>query len=514
MISGKNLIEGKWEHNSNAEQFQTVNPKTNESLSVAYQQASNDQIDLAVNAASESFDFFGSTTFNERVFLLESIQEGMHSYKSEIIATYRAESALPEGRANGEFQRTIDQIQSFIQLLNEGSFIAASIYTKGPDLRKMFYPIGPIVVFGASNFPLAFSTAGGDTIAAFAAGCPVIVKAHPYHAGTSELVAQVIIKAIKKCNLPLGIFSHLGGKSHEVGSLLVSHPLIKGVGFTGSFSGGKALYDLVQKRNEPIPVFAEMGSINPIFILENKLKKDCSVLAEDLAQSVTLGTGQFCTNPGLIVICDPSGTINLAKKISESITDLELPPMVHSNIQKQYDKQLATLKTKDKLDALYSSESCSATIGSVKAFKFLNDHSLREEVFGPFSLVVECNSTDEILNLAASLEGQLTITLLGETSDQQVSKKLLSLLKTKAGRILFHGVPTGVAVIQTMQHGGPYPASTDSRFTSVGTDSIYRWLRPVAFQDCPNDLLPDALKNENPLKLERKVDGKMNSAAL
>jgi len=513
MINGKNLVAGKWEHNSNAERFQTVNPKTGESLAIHFQEATTDQISASLNAASECFESFASTSFKDRVLFLGSIQEEMQRIKPEIIATYQAESALPEGRANGEFNRTIDQIQCFVELLNEGTFTDASIHTQGPDLRKMLHPLGSIVVFGASNFPLAFSTAGGDTISAFTAGCPVVVKAHPYHAGTSELVAQAIIKAVEKCKLPLGIFSHLGGQSHEVGSQLVSHPLTKGVGFTGSFSGGKALYDLAQKREELIPVFAEMGSINPIFILEDKLKSDSS-LAEALTQSATLGTGQFCTNPGLIVVCDPSGDFNLAKKMSSILEDLELPPMVHSNIQKQYDKQLVTLKANGTLETLYISPSCSAAIGTVKAAKFLSDQSLGEEVFGPFTLVVECKTNDEILKIAASLEGQLTTTILGKTSDHEVSKSLLSKLKSKAGRILFQGVPTGVAVTQPMQHGGPFPASTDSRFTAVGTDAVYRWLRPVVFQDCPNDLLPDVLKNGNPLGLLRKVDGKMTSAAL
>jgi NADP-dependent aldehyde dehydrogenase len=513
MISGMTLVAGKWEDNSNAEIFQTRNPNTDLLLPEEFQQSTTDQVNRSVSAASDSFEFFAHTSFKNRILFLKTIQEELRLAQSEITATYQQESALPEGRANGEFQRTLDQIQCFVELLEEGSFIDASIHTQGPDLRKMLYPIGPIVVFGASNFPLAFSTAGGDTISAFAAGCPVLVKAHPYHAGTSERVAVAINKAIEKCKLPSGIFSHLGGQSHSVGSQLVSHSLIKGVGFTGSFSGGKALYDLAQKREEPIPVFAEMGSINPIFILENKLKTD-SNLAEGLAQSVILGTGQFCTNPGIIVVCDPSDSVDFAKEVSDAIEGAELPPMVHKNIQKQYDKQLRKINEGEQVDALFFAKSCKAAVGLVQASKFLTDSSLADEVFGPFTLVVKCKSNDEMLKVAASLEGQLTTTILGENSDQEVSKKLLSKLQSKVGRILFQGVPTGVAVTQPMQHGGPYPASTDSRFSSVGTDSIYRWLRPVAFQDCPNELLPDALKNENPLGLERKIDGRIISSAL
>lgn len=513
MINGKNLVAGNWESQSDSIKFQTINPKTQEALAIDFQQATSDQISRALEAASESFELVAALRLTDRIRFLECIQKEMQLIQSEIIATYQMESALAEGRANGEFQRTMDQIQRFIELLQKGDFVKASLHTGGPDLRKMFYPIGPVVVFGASNFPLAFSTAGGDTISAFAASCPVVVKAHPYHAGTSELVAQAIAKAVKKCELPKGVFSHLGGQSHDIGSKLVSNPLVKGVGFTGSYSGGKALYDLAQQREEPIPVFAEMGSINPIFILEAKLKSDSS-LAEAIAQSVTLGTGQFCTNPGLIVICDPSGQFDLAKKISDRMEDLQLQPMVHSNIQTQYDQKLSSLEGSIKLNTFFKSKTCSAAIGSVNAAQFLSDHSLMQEVFGPFTLVVECKNEEELIAVGASIEGQLTATILGEPSDAGVSKKLLSKLKSKAGRILFQGVPTGVAVTEAMQHGGPFPATTDSRFTSVGTDAVYRWLRPVAFQDCPNELLPDALQNENPLGIQRTIDGKLTTDAL
>jgi len=513
MISGKNLVAGKWLHSQDAKRFKTVDPILDKPLPYDFQEATSHQISAALEAASKSFELFAHTSFKQRAAFLESIKVELDVLQEHILTTYTTESALPEGRAKGEFQRTKDQIQRFIELLNEGSFATASIHTQGPDLRKVLHPIGPVVVFGASNFPLAFSTVGGDTISAFAAGCPVVVKAHPYHAGTSEWVAQAIANAIEKSKLPLGIFSHLGGQSHEVGSQLVCHPLTKGVGFTGSFSGGKALYDLAQKREEPIPVFDEMGSINPIFVLEHKLQSD-SGLAEALTQSVTLGTGQFCTNPGLIVACNPSGKIDLSSQIKKHLEGMQLPPMVHSNIEKQYNKQLSLLKLNDKLNSIHTSESCLAAVASVKAAQFLKDKSFSEEVFGPFTLVVDCKTVDEVFEVAGSLAGQLTATILSETKDYETSKGLLIKLQSKAGRILFEGVPTGVAVTQSMHHGGPYPASTDSRFTSVGTDAIYRWLRPIAFQDCPNELLPDTLKNENPLGLQRSIDGKLTSAAL
>lgn len=513
MITGKNLVAGNWEHSESSTVFQTVNPKTKTALGINHQEATTIQIETAVQAAASSFEVFAESSFEDRAIFLKTIQEELQQQKSEILSSYQEESALPEGRAEGEFQRTISQIQSFIELMDNGSFSEVKIHTQGPDLRKMNFPLGPIVVFGASNFPLAFSTAGGDTISAFAAGCPVIVKAHPFHAATSELVAQAIAKAVAKCRLPLGIFSHLGGQSHDVGGQLVSHPLIKGVGFTGSYSGGKALYDLAQKREEPIPVFAEMGSINPVFILENKLKSDYS-LAESLAQSITLGTGQFCTNPGLIVICDPSGAHDLAVEISKHTASMNMPPMVHDSIQNKYDKQIVDFKSSGLLKSMHHSSTCSAVIGSVGAQDFLYNKNLSEEVFGPFTLVVNCNSADQMLAVASALEGQLTVSILGDPSDKGIAKVLLSKLRTKAGRILFEGVPTGVAVTDAMQHGGPFPASSDSRFTSVGTDAIYRWLRPVAYQDCPDNLLPDALKNKNPLGLQRNVNGKITGSEI
>jgi NADP-dependent aldehyde dehydrogenase len=344
MITGKNLVGGVWESSASEVVFKTVNPNTKEQLTTSFQEATSDQLSQAVEKASAAFEVYSTSSFQMRAQFLSAIQEEIKNNSNEILAIYQAESALPEGRAKGELQRTLDQIERFISLLNEGSFSQATIHTQGPDLRKVLFPIGPIVVFGASNFPLAFSTAGGDTISAFAAGCPVVVKAHPYHAGTSELVAQAIQTAIQKMKLPHGLFSHLGGESHAVGSALVAHPLVKGVGFTGSFKGGKALYDIAQKRSEPIPVFAEMGSVNPMFILENKLKTD-GTLAADLASSITLGTGQFCTNPGLIVLCDPENKSGFIDQIRKEINEIPLPPMVHANIEANYHEHLTALET-------------------------------------------------------------------------------------------------------------------------------------------------------------------------
>ena len=512
-MTGKNLIAGHWESNNQSNTFQTVNPKDKVSLPTLFQEATHLQIESAVQQAALRAQEMAKWSSVKKANFLSSIKAEIEANSANIIEMYQMESALPEGRSKGELQRTLDQIERFVELLQEGSYVQPILHTTGPDLRKMLQPIGPVVVFGASNFPLAFSTAGGDTISAFAAGCPVIVKAHPFHAGTSELVAQAILKAIEKCKLPKGIFSHLGGHSHAVGLQLVLHPLIKGVGFTGSFKGGKALYDSAQKRQNPIPVFAEMGSVNPVFVMQNRLESDEN-LPSALAQSVTLGTGQFCTNPGLIVICDPESKTNFGAALAKQVNELQLPPMVHASIQNQYDFQVESLKTNSALTALYFSAQCSAAIGVTTTTNFLKHSMLSEEVFGPFTLVVECVSVEEMKTVATHLEGQLTATLLGNDKDQKDLEALLPWVQEKVGRILFEGVPTGVAVTQAMHHGGPYPATTDSRFTSVGTDAIYRWLRPVSYQDCPQNLLPAALQNENPLHLMRKVNGIVTSSAI
>lgn len=514
MISGKNLVNGNWESSKDSVQFYTLNPHNQKPLPTAFEEATEDQIQRALVGATESFELFRTTSFEARAEFLITIQHELQAQKDEILIQYQKESALPQGRAEGEFQRTLDQLQRFIELLKKGNFADIKIHNQGPDLRKMLLGIGPIVVFGASNFPLAFSTAGGDTVSALAAGCPVIVKGHPYHAGTSEWVAHCISNAVQKCKLPPGVFSHLSGASHEVGSRLVAHPLTKGVGFTGSFKGGKALYDLAQKRAVPIPVFCEMGSINPIFILENQLQTEAGVLVKDIAQSFLLGSGQFCTNPGLIVIHDPSEKNHFYTHLCNEIKEVELAPMVHPNIEKHYLQKLNELIEKNLLNAIFQAENCAAAIGKVEASDFIRYSNLAEEVFGPFTLVVCCKTSEELVEVAHALQGQLTATILGSTSDLTQAKNLLSILSLKTGRLLFKGVPTGVAVTQAMQHGGPFPATTDPRFTAVGTDAIYRWLQPIAFQDCPQELLPEALKNENPKGLVRSINGELTTEAL
>jgi NADP-dependent aldehyde dehydrogenase len=388
------------------------------------------------------------------------------------------------------------------------------------DLRKMNVALGPVAVFGASNFPLAFSTAGGDTAAALAAGCPVIVKSHPMHAGTGELVASAIIKAAEKTGMPNGVFSNLNSSGIEVGQTLVEHPDVKAVGFTGSIRGGRALYDLAAKRNEPIPVFAEMGSINPIVILPKALQNRAKEIAKTYAGSITLGTGQFCTNPGLIIGLKSEGLNNFVNTLADEIVKIEPSCMLHPNIAGAYETNKAKALSQKGLEVLAGYENDVApnyarqVVTTVEGDTFLNNPTLHHEVFGPYSLVVQCENETQLETVISNLEGQLTGTIISDDNEIKVYESIVNTLQNRVGRIIFNGVPTGVEVCPSMQHGGPYPASTDSRFTAVGVDSIKRFVRPFSFQNWPNELLPDELKNENPLGISRLVDNVKTTAKI
>ena len=471
-----------------------------------FTKATEYQVDNALEAAATAFVEYSQTSLKKRQEFLAAINKQLTSKREEILIAYQEESSLPLGRAEGEFGRTQGQIQSFIHFLERGEFLQAAIDrpTEGAALRKMLHPIGPVAVFGASNFPLAFSTAGGDTISAFAAGCPVIVKAHPFHPLTSALVAQAIQAAVEETQLPKGVFSHLQSDEHLLGQLLVKHHLLKGVGFTGSYKGGRALYDLAQKRVNPIPVFAEMGSINPMILYPSALKK--SNLVQQLGDSITLGGGQFCTNPGLLIAVGDTNTLDAFEAaLSKYLKKKEAHPMVHLSILTRFKDQLQLLGK-----SLNKCEGKEAFLGVTTAKDFVESEVLKEEVFGPYSLLVRCENNAQVEEILESIDGQLTITLLGE-EDLPKMKRILPLAQQKAGRILFEGVPTGVAVTQTMTHGGPFPASTDGRFTAVGTDAIYRWLRPVSYQDCPSELLPLPLQDSNPWGIPQRINGTLIS---
>jgi NADP-dependent aldehyde dehydrogenase len=522
MITGKNYI-GNVLASTGKMNFKTFNPQNNTENEIVYTEVSDLELQKAVELATEAYKVFKDVSGIKKSEFLNEIANQIEALGDELVKTYCSETGLPEARAIGERGRTIFQLRSFANLVKEGSWVEATIDTAQPnrqpipkvDIRKMYIPLGPVVVFGASNFPLAYSTAGGDTAAAFAAGCPVIVKSHPMHAGTGELVASAIIKAASKTGMPNGVFSNLNSKGIEVGIKLVKHPQVKAVGFTGSIQGGRALFDLAAQRKEPIPVFAEMGSVNPVIILPNAVKNNGADWAKKYAGSITLGSGQFCTNPGLILGIKGDDLNNFIKILSETIVKIEPTCMLHPNIIGNYENNKAKmqeqigLKTIAKLNKDVSNNYGRQVITTVEGATFLKNTTLHQEVFGPFSMVVQCENRNQLKEIITNLEGQLTGTILADENELKDNLVIVNALQNRVGRIIFNGVPTGVEVCPSMVHGGPYPASTDSRFTAVGINSIKRWVRPFSFQNWPNRLLPDALKNENPLGISRVVDGKV-----
>ena len=520
MITGKNYI-GSSLSAKGTKIFKTFNPLLNIENEYVFNEASAEEIEEAVGLATKAFKEYRNISGKEKAKFLNAIADEILALDDELINTYCSESGLPEGRAMGERGRTVGQLRAFATHLEEGSWVEASIDTAQPDrtplpkvdLRKMLVPLGPIVVFGASNFPLAFSTAGGDTAAALAAGCSVIVKSHPMHAGTGELVSSAVVKAAKKTGMPNGVFSNLNSSGIEVGQTLVKHPQVKGVGFTGSIRGGRALFDLAAQRPEPIPVFAEMGSINPVVLLPEALEEKAADWAKIYAGSITLGSGQFCTNPGLLLGIKGEYLNEFAQVLAEEIVKVEPSCMLHPNIVGTYETNKAKAISQEGIEVLadYSTEVEDnygrQIVSKIEGKTFLENTTLHQEVFGPFSLLVECDDENQLAGIVNQLEGQLTGTIIGSENEVVKNSKIVAAMQNRVGRIIFNGVPTGVEVCPSMLHGGPYPASTDSRFTAVGVDSIKRWVRPFSFQSWPNQLLPDELKNENPLGILRNVNG-------
>ncbi len=520
MITGKNYIGDNLSSNSSVK-FKTLNPKLNIENDTTFFEASDSEIKKSVELAFQAFKKYKLVSSVEKSKFLNQIADELNSISTDIVNIYCSETGLTEARCLAELTRTVNQLRSFSELLINGDFQEVSIDTSipnrvpvpKPDLRKMLMPLGPVAVFGASNFPLAYSTAGGDTASALAAGCPVILKSHPMHAGTGELVSSAIIRAAKITDMPNGVFSNLNSKGIEVGEKLVNNPRVKAVGFTGSLRGGRAIYDLASKRDNPIPVFAEMGSVNPVLIFPEKLHKECAELAEKFAKSITIGSGQFCTNPGIIISFESDIFDLFIKKLVEEIEKLSPSCMLHPNIYIAYNNGLENIKQNKHVSVLTRDDSESKVnfpkhvISTVTAKNFIQDKKLQDEIFGPCSLIVKCLDHNEMLQVINSMEGQLTGTIFADTNEKLLSEKIISALELKVGRIIFNGVPTGVEVCPSMTHGGPYPASTDSRFSAVGVNSIKRWLRPVSFQDFPQNLLPNELKNDNPLMINRKING-------
>lgn len=519
MITGKNYI-GEQLEGSGEVTFRTFNPTSNTENETHFIEASPAEIDQAVELAWRAFEQYRTVSGVRKAAFLNAIADEIMNLGDELIETYCNESGLPPGRAVGERGRTVFQLRSFADLVKEGSWVEASIDTAlpdrepvpKPDLRKMLIPLGPVVVFGASNFPLAYSTAGGDTAAALASGCPVVVKSHPMHAGTGELVASAIVKAARQTGMPNGVFSNLNSSGIEVGVQLVSHPKVKAVGFTGSIQGGRALLDLAAQREEPIPVFAEMGSVNPVVLLPRALKERGEDLSRQYAGSVTLGTGQFCTNPGLLLGIKGEELDRFVQDFAEAMVEIEPSIMLHPNIVGAYERNKQKAMSQEGLSVVAEltrdipANFARQAVTTVEGSTFLNNTALHQEVFGPFTMVVQCDNASQLEEVVSQLEGQLTGTVIAGQDELSGYAGLVDALQNRVGRIIFNGVPTGVEVCPSMVHGGPYPASTDSRFTAVGTYSIRRWARPFSYQDWPDELLPEELKSDNPLGIERKIN--------
>jgi 2,5-dioxopentanoate dehydrogenase len=483
------------------------------------------QLNKVMTNAREAFNHFRKVSGKQRAEFIEAIIKEIEALGAPLIQQAMDETNLPEARLVGERARTCNQLKQFVDLLREGSWVDAKIDTAipdraplpKPDIRKMFVPLGPVVVFGASNFPFAFSTAGVDTASALAAGCPVVLKAHPAHPKTSSLVAEAIAKAIKSSSMHEHVFQHVHATSFESGKALVQHPETKAVGFTGSFTGGKALLDYAQQRVEPIPVFSEMGSINPVILLPSTVKNNSDKLAEQYATSITQSVGQFCTNPGLMLGVSNLDLQKFSKSLGDKIQQVAPANMLHPGISKAfYSKRQHAVSQKEVSVVAQSTteEPANAgvpTLATVNAKQFQQNPVLQEEVFGPYSLLVQADSIDELKAAIAKIPGQLTCTIIADEQDLINHSDVIDLVMERAGRVIINGVPTGVEVCPSMHHGGPYPSTTDSRFTSVGTDAIKRWVRPVSFQNFPDSLLPDELKNSNPLSLRRLVNGKSST---
>jgi len=526
-LHGKPLIAGllaQWAANNlSAPPLRAVNPATGQPLEPAFIEADEAQVSAAVDAAAAAFAEYRRRTPAERTAFLDAIGRHIEALGDELLDRASAETGLGADRLRGERGRTVAQLRMFARLIEEGSWVDARIDTADParkpapkpDLRRILVPIGPVAVFGASNLPLAFSVAGGDTASALAAGCPVVVKAHPGHPGTSEMVAGAIAAAAAETRLPAGVFSMIHGRAPAVGLALVRHPRIKAVGFTGSLRAGRALFDAAAARPEPIPVYAEMGSINPVFVLPGALAERGALIATGLKASVTLGVGQFCTNPGLIVGLDDGDGKFAAFKAEAGRLIAEGPPgvMLYPALRDEFVAEAGRFEAIPGVSRTGGPPKgdgpaqARPTAFSVDADTFLSQPELSQEMFGPSTLLVTARSREQVLAIAGNLAGHLTATIQGNADDLQQWRDLIDLLREKVGRLIFNGFPTGVEVSPAMQHGGPYPATTDCRTTSVGTAAIERFVRPICFQNFPKAVLPPELHDKNPRGIWRLVNG-------
>lgn len=518
-LVGGNLINGASSAESDV-RFTATDPSSGAVLAPAFTEATPAEVDRAAMAAEKAFEPYSETSPQQRATFLRAIADELVALGTPLLERAHAETALPLARLEGERGRTVGQLRLFADYLEEGSWVEARIDTGNaartplpkPDLRRMLVALGPVAVFGASNFPLAFSVPGGDTASALAAGCTVVCKAHPAHPGTSELCAGAIARAAAATGMPAGVFSLLHGWSHDVGLVMVRHPLIRAVGFTGSLRGGRAIFDAAASRPEPIPVYAEMGSVNPVFLLPSAASARADALAQGLATSITAGVGQFCTNPGVIVGVRGTGLDSVTQQLTARMAAADPGIMLYEQLSTGYSRGVDRARAKG-ADMLAPSSGetppnrARPSLLRVDAETFAADPELREEMFGPVSIVVEARDSAELERVAESMEGQLTATIHGTDDELREHARLVTILQRKVGRLLFNGYPTGVEVGHAMQHGGPYPASSDSRSTSVGTSAITRFARPVCFQGFPDAALPAQLRNANDTGIWRLVNG-------
>jgi 2,5-dioxopentanoate dehydrogenase len=497
VITGNHLIDGQW---VGSEAKFASDPVTGP----AHQFSEGDPhlVNNACIAAEVAFPLYSACSPLHRAAFLEKIAVEIDAVGAEITAIACAETGLSSQRLESERSRTVGQLRLFAEHIRKADHLDLRHDPalpdrrplRRPDLRMIQLPVGPVAVFGASNFPLAFSVAGGDTASALAAGCPVVVKGHSAHPGTSEIVAQAVNKAIGACDMPSGVFALVQGGSHEVGQSLVSHPAIQAVGFTGSLVGGRALFNLCAARPEPIPFFGELGSVNPVFVLQEAMRKEWKQIAQDWSQSLTAGAGQFCTKPGILVVQEGPELEDFRREVAEVLKGIPEQPMLTVSIARAYHKGIVHLAgevgVKPLVTSLREDRHVVPSLYSVSVADWQENPVLAEEVFGPVGLIVIARDEAEILSVASQLKGQLTCTIHASPADRRLASRLMPILARKAGRIVVNGFPTGVEVCDAMVHGGPYPASTNFGASSVGTIAIRRWLRPVAFQNCPNDLLP------------------------
>ena len=519
MIIGSQLVRGT------AGEQRAYNPSTRAEFEPSFGQATGADVERACELAAAAFDPYRALPLEQRARFLEAVAEQILAIGPELIERAQQETGLPQARLEGERMRTVNQLRLFAKVVRDGRFLGATIDSAlpdrtppRPDLRLAKIGLGPVAVFGASNFPLAFSVAGGDTASALAAGCPVVVKAHGAHLGTSELVGRAVQRAVSECGVPEGVFSMLFGDGRTIGQQLVAHPAIKAVGFTGSRGGGTALMRTAAARSEPIPVYAEMSSVNPMFLLPKALEEGGAALANGFVDSLTLGVGQFCTNPGLVFAVKGAALDAFTAAATTALQAKGAGTMLTAGIHEAYNSGIARFGATEglRLVAQGSTEgigcAAQAALYEVEASAFIGNPELQDEIFGPVALVVRFETEEQMLQAAEQLHGQLTATVHVKQADHALAAKLLPILERKAGRVLFNGFPTGVEVSHAMVHGGPFPATSDSRSTSVGATAIDRFLRPVCYQNLPAELLPEALRDDNPLRLARVLDGDLKVA--